>query len=75
MSILKMVSLVLCAALLLPLGAWADGERGTMAEEDEYSVREAASPGAEHFVGGSHGLLLLLLLLACGGGAAACFCH
>lgn len=52
-ALLVGLSLALLAAATPP-GAWADGDRGTRAEEDAYALRESSVPCVASFVGGNH---------------------
>lgn len=68
MSLRKLSVVALAAAVLnyvLPQpAAWADGSRGTAAEERDYAGREAQSPAQGEFVGGSAvGIVIGILVI------------
>lgn len=68
---MKLILVGLASSILLytlpPAPAWADGERGTAAEAQRYSQREAETPQLDTFKGGCHGVepwMILLIPLA-----------
>lgn len=69
MAIRRLFLVALAAAILnyvLPQSpAWADGVRGTAAEEADYSQREAQAKGLEEFVGGDAlGIVIAIIIIA-----------
>lgn len=60
---LRILAVLLVAATLFPVAAFADGEPGTAAEAEAYAQREANSPEAAAFAGGGALEVVLILLL------------